>query len=77
MVNSMQDSAVTLACMVLINIKNRRFHVMKQRKAIVLNSGGADSSTCVSIAVNDEKYAPKEGAFIESTLRQLQQNTEQ
>lgn len=30
---------------------------MKQRKAIVLNSGGADSSTCVSIAVNDEKYS--------------------
>lgn len=26
---------------------------MKLRKALVLNSGGADSSTCVGIAVND------------------------
>lgn len=30
---------------------------MKTRKALVLNSGGADSSTCVSIAVNDDKYS--------------------
>ena len=30
---------------------------MKLRKALVLNSGGADSSTCVSIAVNDDKYS--------------------
>ena len=30
---------------------------MKQRKALVLNSGGADSTTCVGIAVNSEKYS--------------------
>lgn len=30
---------------------------MKLRKALVLNSGGADSSTCVGIAVNDDSYS--------------------
>ena len=30
---------------------------MKLRKALVLNSGGADSSTCVGIAVNDDIYS--------------------
>ena len=30
---------------------------MKQRKALVLNSGGADSTTCVGIAVNSAKYS--------------------
>ena len=30
---------------------------MKQRKALVLNSGGADSTTCVGIVVNSEKYS--------------------
>lgn len=30
---------------------------MKQRKALVLNSGGADSTTCVGIAVDSEKYS--------------------
>lgn len=30
---------------------------MKQRKAVVLNSGGADSTTCVGIAVNSAKYS--------------------
>ena len=30
---------------------------MKLRKALVLNSGGADSSTCVGIAVDDDSYS--------------------
>lgn len=30
---------------------------MKTRKALVLNSGGADSSTCVGIAVSDDIYS--------------------
>lgn len=30
---------------------------MNTRKALVLNSGGADSTTCVGIAVNDSKYS--------------------
>lgn len=30
---------------------------MNTRKALVLNSGGADSTTCVGIAVNDNKYS--------------------
>ena len=36
-----------------------------------------DGENYYASSVNDEKYAQKEGAFIESTLRQLQQNTEQ
>ena len=30
---------------------------MNTRKALVLNSGGADSTTCVGIAVNDDTYS--------------------
>lgn len=40
----------------ITDILKQEVSQMKQRKALVLNSGGADSSTCVSIAVNDLSY---------------------
>ena len=36
-----------------------------------------DGENYYASSVNDEKDAQKEGAFIESTLRQMQQNTDQ
>ena len=57
-------------------IDDNRFYFMDYFGHLIL-AYQKDGENYYASSVNDEKYAQKEGAFIESTLRQLQQNTEQ
>ena len=60
----------------LEQIDDNRFYFMDYFGHLIL-AYQKDGESYYASSVNDEKYAQKEGAFIENTLRQLQQNTEQ